>query len=72
MIVKYLQWVQNGAASFVLWKYTTKRYVLSLGWLAVIKRVGFNLAKMMYKSINSEIWPRYLNTEETKQTFLRL
>ena len=46
--------------SFALQKYMTEHKVISLSWLPVIERIGFQLAKMAHKSANGETWPKFL------------
>lgn len=59
-LIKQLKRVENAAVSFALQKYMTEQEVISLSWLPVIERSGFQLEKMAHMSANSETWPKFL------------
>jgi hypothetical protein len=56
--------MQLAVASFVLRKYASMSDILSLGWLPVVERRDFHLAKLVFKAIHSSDWPSYLKLDE--------
>ena len=56
-----MQKVQNCAASFVLKKYCKIDEVLELRWLPINERIQFSLCKIVFKSINDESLPTYID-----------
>jgi hypothetical protein len=57
-LLKRLQRMQLAVAGFVLRKYA------SLGWLPVVERRDYHLAKLGFKAIHSSDWPSYLKLDE--------
>ena len=61
MLQKNLQREQFAAVSFVTGRYVeSTKDILKLGWLPVNERRDFNLLKQVFKALNSETWPNYL------------
>ena len=63
-LLKRLQRMQLAVAGFVLRKYTSMSDILSLGWLPVVERRDYHLAKLVFKAIHSSDWPSYLKLDE--------
>ena len=55
-----LQRVQNAAASFVRGRFSRKLEVIGLKWLPIQERVEMSLAKLAWKSVHCEAWPKFL------------
>ena len=67
MLQKRLQRVQFAAASFVTGHYVKgMEDILKLGWLPIEERRDFNLLKQVFKALNSETWPDYLQLNVRK------
>ena len=63
-LLKRLQRMQLAVAGFVLRKYASMSDILSLGWLPVVERRDYHLAKLVFKAIHSSDWPSYLKLDE--------
>jgi hypothetical protein len=63
-LLKRLQRMQLAVVGFVLRKYANMSDILSLGWLPVVERRDYNLAKLVFKAIRSSDWPSYLKLDE--------
>ena len=59
-LLKRLQRVQFTAAGFVFNRYARFTDVMSLGWLPILERRNYHLAKLAYKAMNCDDWPSYL------------
>ena len=57
---RQLQRVQNAAASFVRGRYSTQLDVVRMNWLPVVERSAYSIAKLAWKSVNCNDWPKYL------------
>ena len=64
-LLKRLQRVQFAAAGFVFNRYARFTDVMSLGWLPILERRNYHLAKLAYKAMNCDDWPSYLKLENT-------
>jgi hypothetical protein len=56
--------MQLAVAGFVLRKYASMSDILSLGWLPLVERRDYHLAKLDFKTIHSSDWPSYLKLDE--------
>jgi hypothetical protein len=63
-LLKRLQRMQLAVAGFVLQKYTSMSDILSLGWLPVVERRDYHLAKLVFKAIHSSNWTSYLKLDD--------
>ena len=63
-LLKRLQRVQFAAAGFVFNRYARFTDVMSLGWLPILERRNYHLAKLAYKAMNCDDWPSYLKLEK--------
>ena len=59
-----LQKVQNATASFVRKSYSRKADVIDLKWLPVKERTEYSMAKLAWKSVNMNNWPKFLPMEK--------
>jgi hypothetical protein len=55
---------KSHAPPLVLRKYASMSDILSLGWLPVVERRHYHLAKLVFKAIHSSDWPSYLKLDE--------
>ena len=53
-------------ASFVLARYASLPNVISIGWLPIVERRDYHLAKLVFKAMHLSNWPSYLKLEERK------
>ena len=65
-LLKRLQRVQLTVAGFVLGSYARLSDVISIGWLPIVERRDYHLAKLVFKAIHFSNWPSYLKLEERK------
>ena len=65
-LLKRLQRVQLTVAGFVLGRYARLSDVISIGWLPIVERRDYHLAKLVFKAIHFSNWPSYLKLEERK------
>ena len=65
-LLKRLQRVQLTVAGFVLLRYARLSDVISVGWLPIVERRDYHLAKLVFKAIHFSNWPSYLKLEERK------
>eukprot|EP00111_Clytia_hemisphaerica_P002497 TCONS_00007132-protein len=63
-LIQRMQRIQNATASFVRGRYSNVSDVISLKWLPIRERAEFSMAKLAWKSINSNNWPTFLPTEK--------
>ena len=66
-----MQKVQNAAASFVRKSYSRKIDVIGMNWLPVKERSEYSLAKLAWKSVNANDWPKFLPMEKYVQPITR-
>ena len=57
---KKVQRVQNAAASFVLNRFCSEKYVLEVGWLPILERTQYNTMKLVHKALHKDTWPSSL------------
>jgi len=62
-----LQKAQNAAASFVRKSYSRRSDVIDMKWLPVRERSDYCLAKLAWKSVNMNDWPKFLSMEKYEQ-----
>ena len=53
-------------AGFVLGRYARLSDVISIGWLPIVERRDYHLAKLVFKAIHFSNCPSYLKLEERK------
>ena len=53
-------------AGLVLGRYARLSDVISIGWLLIVERRDYHLAKLVFKAIHFSNWPSYLKLEERK------
>ena len=59
-----LQKIQNSAASFVRKSYSRCSDVINLKWLPMRERSHYSIAKLAWKSVNKNDWPKFLPMEK--------
>ena len=63
-----LQRLQNSAAGYVMGRYAKVNDVISIKWLPIKERIDFAFAKMSYKALNDDSWPKYLPVTKHEQS----
>ena len=63
-LLKRLQRVQFAAAGFVCRKFADMRDILKLGWLPIVERQEYHIAKTAYQAATSRLWPKHLKLEQ--------